>query len=206
MPLPINQSINQPAFPIFPFSLAIDNETFSNSTSVKRTAHFVPIAPRVVWLLPGVSSKTGFLADLLLEEDAPPLDDGNSADAPASPSSSSIENKPCSSSMVSRPRLLLLRPRSIRLLLEGCAPLERAVRDEAPGGLLCSPSLLRCSSCVSIDIEACFGGLPTAYGLVSAEAEAATLANELERRADGRRGEPTWPKADGLLYSVSCLL
>lgn len=103
----------------------------------------------------------------------------------ANSSSSSMENRPwSSSSMVSlRPRLLLLMPLS--------SPPRRAPRESLEEVRGCSDGdfseiLVLWSSRVSIDMLACFGGLPISE-------PKSPPASEEERNEEGRRGEPMCP-------------
>jgi len=70
--------------------------------------------------------------------------------------------------------------------------------------LLFSMSLLRCSSCVSMDMLPWLGGVWENV-LIVPFGELEKLSEEV-RRFEGRSGEPTWPKEDGNAVSDSALL
>ncbi|KAH0194679.1 hypothetical protein KCU70_g320, partial [Aureobasidium melanogenum] len=121
-----------------------------------------PMGPRVGSLFPGkrpIGETEGFLDEL------------------SNSSSSSIENKPWSSSSIVslRPRLLLLIPLSSPPRRAARESLEE-VRGSNEGDL--SEILVLCSSRVSIDMLACLGGLPISE-------PRSPPASEEERSEDG---------------------
>lgn len=132
-------------------------------------------------------------------------------------SSSSMLNRPCSSSMRSRLMLLLLTARSrgprrvaglpmleaeVRRVRPGCWGLEvgRGLKGEVLGVAASSREEMRvrCSCWLIMLMEAWRGGDET-KGLVSPEEGRLRARREGEApgcRLELRRGEPTWPKAE----------